>query len=631
MKIKYPANIWKKIEFFCLFLIVLKKYVFIYKSVILRIDNCLQREMILLPNICRKIFCSSNFTGAICLLLFFLYLLPFLILRQNAHFPINDNLDWITGWIMLANSAQALSLEGQIPQVMNGVPRSSMPSGFNVITWLYMIFPPFQAYLINFIIVHSVAFLGAYLFLNLLAEKANFKDRSFIIWGTALCFALLPFYTVYGLSIAGQPLLAYAFLNIYYDKKLLKSFLIIIGFTFYSSLPLVGVFIIVAMALIAFLDFWQKKILRKNFIFAIFTLAASYCIAEIWLVYSVLFPDGIVSSRTEIDRIAIGQNRDFIGVLKLIARNFVFGQYHAVSLHYYILIAAVPMGVLAGIFTRDSLLKKLLLFLSIAFFISVIYGFRYFTPFMELSAQSDFLNAFQIQRFHWFHPFLWCLIFALSLAIISRLKIIGKFLAIALLSLQVAFLFANNIEYNLLLKEKEIISQDSQIMPNAWIYENITYKEFFSERLFQKVDAYIGRPKEDYRVLSIGIYPAITQYNGFYTLDGRLNIYPLEYKHEFRKIIEKELDKNPFWRNYFDNWGITCYILPAELQYLQVRKTYLLTLKNLELNSAQIKNLGGEYIFSAAEIENYQQTGLTFLTRITDDESPWEIFLYKVE
>ena len=66
-------------------------------------------------------------------------------------------------------------------------------------------------------------------------------------------------------------------------------------------------------------------------------------------------------------------------------------------------------------------------------------------------------------------------------------------------------------------------------------------------------------PVEDYRVASIGIHPAIAQYNGFYTLDTYNNFYPLSYKHEFRKIIEKELEKNKKIRNYFDAWGGRCY------------------------------------------------------------------------
>ncbi|MDR1701799.1 MAG: DUF6044 family protein, partial [Sporomusaceae bacterium] len=409
--------------------------------------------MIVLRNFTRQIS-ACNFARLICVVLFFCYLLPFFYLREDAHFPVNDYLDWLTAWIALANSGEAFSLHALVPQFMNGVPRYSLPSAFNVITWLYLAFPPFYAFLINFALVHTAAFGGAYLFFNSLLEREGVKKSSYLAWGAALCFGILPFYTVYGLSIAGQPLLAYAFLNIYYDKKLLRSFFIIVFFAFYSSLPLAGVFIVIVLALLAFFDFWRQKKARPKFLFAIFILAASYCVSDFWLVYNALFPDGIISSRAEIDRIALGQNRGLRGVYALIAENFTEGQYHAVSLHYYILTLAVPLGILAGIFRRDALCRKMLLLLCTACFISCVYGLRYYTHVMQFLAQNDFLNAFQIQRFHWLHPLLWYSIFVFALLLVARIKFAGKFLTVVLLSLQITFLFANNIEYNLYFKEK---------------------------------------------------------------------------------------------------------------------------------------------------------------------------------
>ncbi|BBB91221.1 MAG TPA: DUF6044 family protein [Methylomusa anaerophila] len=569
-----------------------------------------------------------NFPFLLTSSLFILYLLPFLLLRQNAHFPINDNLDWLTGWTTLAHSGKAFSLNGTIDQIMNGVPRSCLPSGLNVITWLYMLFHPFHAYLLNLILVHTAALAGMYLLLKNYIVPADTPWKSSIVWGTALCFAILPFYSVYGWSIAGQPLLAYAFYNAYYNRKMVFNSLIILIYALYSSLPLTGVFILAALTLIAVIDYGKTRQLKINFLIAIVLLAACYTVTEIGLIYNTFIAPGFLSSRVEIDRILLGQSKDLAGVRDLIADNFINGQYHAVSLHQFILAAAVPLGLTAGIIRRDKLSARLAALLIIILAISVFYGFRYWQIFMAFTAKINILNAFQIQRFHWFHPLLWNVVLAVALAIIVKLRYAGKPLLTLLLALQMAYLFGNNIEYNLWLKEKAGI--ETNVMANAWLYENITYGQFFSDKLFKQVDAYIGRPKQEYRIVSIGLYPAIPQYHGFYTLDGRLNIYPLEYKHQFRQVIAKELNKNPFWQNYFDHWGITCYVFPAELNYLQVRKGYQLKLKNLELDTRALKALGGEYIFSAAEIINYRANNLEFLTKITDEWSPWEIYLYKV-
>ncbi|MBP2634333.1 MAG: hypothetical protein H6Q72_240 [Firmicutes bacterium] len=551
------------------------------------------------------------------------YLAPFVILRQNAHFTINDNLDWITPWVILAKSGEAFSLTGTMQQMLGELPRSCLPSGFNVITWLYLLLPPFRAYLVNLLLVHTVAFIGMYLLLKYYVLPA--KQHNWLIWATATAFATLPFYTVYGLSIAGQPLLFYAMLNAYYDKKMTINILIIVIFALYSSLPLAGVFILAALGLFSLYDYWRHRVLRLHFWGAIALLTGSYVLTEIWLIYHEFLSAGFISNREEINRIALGQARSLRGVMPLIADNIVNGQYHAVSLHKYILTLAVPLALLTG-WRQWREYKFLVLLLVLAVGISIFYGLRYTGFYISHAAASSFLNSFQIQRIHWLHPLIWYVIFALCLGIIANIRYIGKLLAALLIVMQLGFLFGNNIEYDLALKKHAEIS----VMENGWLYENISYGEFFADSLFQKVDNYIGRPKQDYRIASIGIYPAITQYHGFYTLDGRLNIYPLAYKHAFRQIIAKELDKNQFWRNYFDNWGITCYIFPAELEYYQIRKSYQLKLKNLELDMQAFKNLGGEYILSAAEITNYQQNGLEFLQKFSEEWSVWEVYLYRV-
>ena len=73
-----------------------------------------------------------------------------------------------------------------------------------------------------------------------------------------------------------------------------------------------------------------------------------------------------------------------------------------------------------------------------------------------------------------------------------------------------------------------------------------TFKEFYSEASFMKIKDLIDRPVDSYKVISVGLHPAVAQYNGFNTLDGYFANYPLEYKHEFRKIIENELLSNKF-------------------------------------------------------------------------------------
>jgi hypothetical protein len=171
---------------------------------------------------------------------------------------------------------------------------------------------------------------------------------------------------------------------------------------------------------------------------------------------------------------------------------------------------------------------------------------------------------------------------------------------------------------------------------------SLSYQEYYSEKLFKEIEQYINKPKHEYRVAGIGLQPGILQYNGFYTLDIYTDIYPLDYKHQFRRIIEKELEKSALLRKTFDETGKRCFLFAAELSGIKrisgeifsrgiTRKdSRRLKIKNLEINSKAMKEMGGQYIFSAVEIANYAQNGLSFERIFESSESPWRIYLYKV-
>lgn len=159
-----------------------------------------------------------------------------------------------------------------------------------------------------------------------------------------------------------------------------------------------------------------------------------------------------------------------------------------------------------------------------------------------------------------------------------------------------------------------------------------SFKQFYAVNEFKKIDEYIGKSKSSYRVVSIGLHPAVAQYNGFYTLDTYNNFYPLSYKHQFRKIIARELDKNKTIKKYFDQWGGRCYIFTAELgKSYEIKKNSQKKLHHLHLNTVVLKKMGGKYVFSAVPILNAEQDGLHFLKSFTDKDAAWKVYLYHVK
>jgi len=127
------------------------------------------------------------------------------------------------------------------------------------------------------------------------------------------------------------------------------------------------------------------------------------------------------------------------------------------------------------------------------------------------------------------------------------------------------------------------------------------------------------------------MHPAIAQYNGFYTLDMYHVNYPLSYKHSFRPVMERELEKNEKYQRYFDEWGARCSIFVSELDdnFMNTREENN-SIQNLEINSRALYDLGGQYVFSAVEILNYKDNNLELVDTFEREDSPWRIRVYSI-
>jgi hypothetical protein len=563
----------------------------------------------------------------------FLFWSPYLFQGQDVHVKIFDNLDsHIAHTKVLAESGKAFSLDPntRLDNFLNGIALSGVDSGYNILTWLFILFPPFIAYALNDLLIRLVAFGGMILLLKkyIIKIKTEGEEYDWIIIGSSLCFALLPFYPAGGLSIAGIPILLYAFLNILNHSGKFTDFLIIFIFPFYSKLALAGFFITIALAILFIIDGIKKRKINFPYLGGLVLLTVTYIFTHFHLVYSFIGHE-FVTYREEITARPISTAK----AIKETLHNFIFDRVNEVSAQHLFVVGAAALAVLVSIVKK---LKAKLLsgLIAIIFFTAILWGFKYWENIHFLREKYQLLNAFDVSRFYWINQFLWYVVFAVGLIIISKIKK-GKLIASLFIVLQVLFLFINyNWEYRHLLGIKGSYAGSRRTY-------SLTYRAFYSESLFEEIHRFINKPKKDYRVVSLGIPPAISQYNGFYTLDIYTDIYPLEYKHKFRRIIEKELAKNPRIKRTFDENAKRCYLLPSELSTKGVglgklftsgitKKEGYIKIKNLELNTAALKEMGGEYIFSAVEILNYAETGLSFEKAFETSDSPWKIYLYKV-
>jgi hypothetical protein len=552
--------------------------------------------------------------GGLCIVL--LYLVPLVLLGENSLISIHDNLGHFHPlYKILAEDGHIFaSNHTQIPNLLNGVPRLSFGTEFNVYLWLFYFLGPFYAYVANMFFIHFLAFWGMY---RLLTKQIMPEDSKLIIVGIATVYGLLPFVPIMGLSVAGQALALSAFLTIRKGESQWSDWLILVLMPLYSNFITAFVFFLFFIGLIWLYDLLVKKDWQIKFLSAITLMTVLYLGVEYRLVHAMFFDHEFESVRTEF-RPSVVSTSFLFTLHKALMHGvtyFSWSFYYGESLQTFFIIPTAIMGVFIIIdreLKNRTLIYLILLtaFLSFAHsFLKIFWNWQSLQPIIE---QFTILRTFRFYRFYTLYPLLWYLIFALSLKLIVTHSRKGTQILCVLLMLQVGYAFYQHDEIQQLNNKP-------------------TYRGFYATKLFSNIENFIGKNKKDYKVASVGIYPAVASYNGFYSLDGYMGNYPLEHKHAFRKIIAKELDKKPRNKTNFDKSGVRCYIFASELAFSDwiYTKERNATINNLDLNIEAFEELGGEYIFSAVKINHPEENQLELLKVFEDGESAWKIFLYR--
>ena len=553
-----------------------------------------------------------------------LYILPFIILQKSTYIHVHDNLDGsFLSYHLLANLGLIFTFNNDIilDNIMNGLPIYCL-SSIPFVVLFYFILGPFAGYIVNDIVVHFIAFFGMYLLLKEYFLKEP-EERYLVIF-LSICFALIRFESGYGISVAGQPILLYAFLNLCNQKQKIVDYVVIIVYPFYELFVLTGVFIVGGLMTILMVDIVRNKKLNLRFLVWIFIFIFLCFIAEFKLFHGVLFAKSFIPHRVEwaFDDITI------MSVSMEAIKLFFQTGYHSGAFGTYAIIFSF-ITASAMVWRTQEKLKPMLIWLPSAIIAICIFHGLYIWGAYE-SGIGDIIplfKSFQVNRISYFLPLLWFLLFAISLNEIRKFTK-SSWIIYGCLIFHLILVGFENIDFrhNLRQLHAEIFKAEAdENYPN--------FKQFFAENLFFQIKDYINIPQENYRVVSIGLHPSISQYNGFYTLDSYQSIYPLRYKHEFRKIIAPELDKHAKLKKYFDGWGSRCYVFVSELKnscYLSCSSRSNYTINKLEINSKALKEMGGKYIISAVSINNYKELNLSFEKVFEHKDSYWKIFLYRV-
>ena len=535
--------------------------------------------------------------------------IPAFFLGSDYYLTIHDNLDSeVSNLAILKESGMLLQWSGDtlIPQIFNGLPRWYIHSEFSFIRVLFYFFDPFWAYLINSALVRVIGFFGI-----LILARDHFKGSSenWKIFLVALTFSILPIYPIYGISVMGQPLLLWAVLNLQKSRVTIPSIFVMLLFPFYSHIAFVGPF---SLLIAVCYGFWilvtSKKWPSRSYFLGFFALLFGFVLANKSMIWASAFGE-VESHRTEI----VLDSSSITQALRDSGDIFLNGQYHS-SKFFGIVFLLLAGGVLY--FSKYK--KALIGLLAAIFAISILYGFSGILS-AELGQYITAFKTFQFNRFTFFLPLLFFMI-PFSVALEEK---IPKWVVFVFVGIQFTLLFTRNNEiYPNFVK---LFEPESGVLKGK-----ITYREFYAEEAFSQLKKDIPEAIDSFRVVSLGMYPAVSQFNGFYTLDSYQNLYPLAYKKAFRPLISDELSKDEALRKYYDSWGHRCYFYSAELwnSCKLLCGSEAMAITNLQFDKRAFVKMGGLYIISAVEIQNANELGLHLIG--TYPSSKWNIRLYKL-
>ncbi len=559
---------------------------------------------------------------------------PYLILKEGSVFPVHDQLDETLMTYVLSARHLAAGSGAGFPELLGGINASGMQPSAILFIWLYRFLSVFPAFVLQYLIVSGAGFFGMY------GSVKEITDSSILAVAAAGCFCLLPVQPVYGLSVLGVPLLLYCFLCLYRKKHVAGSFAGILFFGLTTHLVLIG-YVVLGFWLLAVLWLLIKKRHNRWIYLGFFWLLGIYLGVNHRLFGELLLGrSSYVSHREEL----VNHAAPFWDTVKSV---FLDSAQHAPSLHRGLILPILALLVLGLLFRKKlegaAHLRLLAGWLGLGVLggIALLYGICLSPGVVDFkNSCSGFLRYFQLERFYWLYPAGWYLEFALCCSIWWDHGVCGPsasnggrergLVIFGYPALKLGVLVC------LLLPVMQEIKTESNFYLNVNQMNNgsgitgyITWESFYAEELMGQLEAAIGRDMKDYRVAHLGMNPAPALMHGFYTVDGYSNNYPLEYKHRFRAVIEKELVKNEQTRLYFDEWGSRCYLFNGTTgNAWMLGKTLGIRYEGLEFDMEALKGLGCEYIFSAGEILDYEEMGLEFLGYYETESSYWGVWLY---
>lgn len=547
-------------------------------------------------------------------------------LREDIYVGICDNLDLFITQLKMLTDNHAFFAHGQEMPILGSIDRNYFPSEFSLYNLLYLLLPDLYAYIVGYLLRLLLAMVSCVLLARLLLAQAYRRYEKPVIL-TAIAFALLPVYPMYGLCFASMPLILYLFVRIYREPRW-WLYLAVFLYPLVSYFTFFGAFLL-GYLLIAVLVLWiRDRRLPLSLLGAFAALAAGFVCFEYRLFGVMLLSDEetIRSTMATASYDASALWRCFVDV-------FLHGFSHARSAHTYFVLPVCAVYFIWNNFMYLSGRKTGKIYADVynitvlfILFNCAVYALYFWEPLRVLvETILPPLKGFQYGRTIFFNTFAWYFAFFI---VVKSVFCQRQCLAYIACIVSILIVGATQSEYSDFYNT--CYCNLYKLVKHTKVNQ-LSYGEFYGGSLIDRVKADIEYTP-DQGACAYGFHPAMLSYNGITTIDGYCGYYSQSYKEQFRAAIAPALEASPSWKSYYDDWGCRAYLFSATGENLyDFGANADAVPQEILIDTPALKALGCDYIFSRVEITNADQMQLRLVNAYQDEEMPYAVYLYSLE
>ena len=560
----------------------------------------------------RSIKISIVYAIALCLFV----IAPFIIFGENSYITVHDNLDNMLPQFRQAKNFGFFSLDVPCGAMDNMSSAYVGWGGFTIQNALYYALPSYTAYVVMYILAVLIGYFSMY-YLQKIVFGGEHREIYIV---TSALYAILPLTPNWSLACAALPLSVLTFVQLYKTNDwrwLLITFVLPFLLEFQCNGLYICGFWLLGWICLCIKDKQLNKILLCGFV----VLCAATILFNMRLFYMKFIMNEPMNPRL------VGAF-SFMECWRIFKSYLTEGFYHAASLQKKVILPflfAMVSFMLYPVSKGEKIWGN-------RFVRIVVYGIVAIVLFNGIAALDEThafeaiknhtpLKGFQFHRFFVFSRLIWYILLSALLMILADTRI--KYIIPIVLCLQTVNILTAKTSYNDSLRNLYY-----NLKLSAAHDDNVTWKEFYDEELFNCIKHDINYQKEP--VVAVGFEPFVLMYNNFNNIDGYLSYYPYDAFVKFRKMIAPELEHNERWREYYDNWGGRKYVCCADISEkpTRIKEHNPITLR-IDMDVFK-QDFGGKYIFSRAEILNSEDLHLALINMYTHPRSIYQIYVYKV-